>query len=54
MLCIWSKAVTIPVMVVEWVKAPAVWCDPWGMAGLRTIVKPLIDCTIIQPYSCQN
>ncbi len=56
------------VMVAEWVKAPAVWCDPWpgqctgvvgsyptgGMAGLRTLVKPLINCTIIQLYSCQN
>ncbi len=47
------------VMVSEWVKAPAAWCDPWpghvlgvgsnltrGMAGLRTLVKPLIKCII--------
>ncbi len=44
------------VMVAEWIKTPAVWCDPWpghvpglwvripleSMAGLHTFVKPLI------------
>ncbi len=45
-----------------------VWCDPWpglvlelwgrfplgGMAGLHTLVNPLIHCIINQLYSCQN
>ncbi len=25
-----------------------------GMAGLRTLVKPLLNSTIIQLYGCQN
>ncbi len=54
------------VMVVEWDKVLIVYCDPMlghvlgllvriptgGMAGLRTLVTPLINCIINQMYRC--
>ncbi len=47
-------------------QSTCIWCDPWprngvvslnptgGMAGLCTLVKPLVKCVLNQLYDCSN